>query len=122
MDEATKRAAAKIRAGVATLGARGQGRRYPEALKREVVAYLTARRKAGRGLKTASVELGIPERSIKLWSSTPRPSGKPAFVPMVVTAPAAERTTPEIVVHGPGGIRIEGLDLAALAELVRRLG
>ena len=121
MDEATKRAAGRIRAAVATISPRGQGRRYPEELKREVVAYLTARREAGRGLKTTSVELGIPERSIKLWSSTPRPSGKPAFVPMVVTAPSAERTAPEIVVHAPGGIRIEGLDLAALAEFVRRL-
>ncbi len=122
MDEATKRAAAGIRAVVAKIGPRGQGRRYPEALKREVVAYLTARREAGRGLKTTSVELGIPERSIKLWSSTPRASGQPSFVPMVVTAAVAERTAPEIVVHAPGGIKIEGLDLATLAELVRRLG
>lgn len=121
MDNATKRAATAIQAAVARLGPRGQGRRYPEALKREVLAYLAARREEGRGLKTTSVELGIPERSIKLWSNAPRPSGRPAFVPMVVTTPEAECTAPQIVVHAPGGIRIEGLDVAALAELVRRL-
>ena len=26
-----------------------------------------------------------------------------------------------LVVHGPGGLRVEGLDVAALAELLRRL-
>lgn len=110
-----------IRAAVAKLGPRGQGRRYPEALKREVVAYLAARREAGRGLKATSVELGIPERSIKLWSKAPRPSGRPAFVPMLVTPVAAEHPAPLIVVHAPGGIRIEGLDVPALADLVRRI-
>jgi len=121
MDNATKRTATAIRTAVAKLGPRGQGRRYPEALKRDVLAYLAARHEAGRGLKTTSVELGIPERSIKLWSSAPRPSGRPAFVPMVVTPLAAERPVPPIVVHAPGGIRIEGLDVSALADLVRRL-
>jgi hypothetical protein len=54
-------------------------RRYAEKLKRNVLAYLAERRTVGRGLKTTSAELVIPERPIKIWSSAPRPSSTPSF-------------------------------------------
>jgi hypothetical protein len=66
------------------------------------------------------VELGIPRRSLKLWSAAPRPSGSARFVAVTV-APSEAAPPSRIVVHGPGGLRIEGLDLAGLADLVRRL-
>ena len=123
MDTQTTRKASEIRAAVRALGTRGQGRRYPEALKREVLTYLAARRKEGRGLRTASVELGIPQRSNTLWSISPRPSYSPRFVPVKMdTTTAAEVPGPPLVVLGPAGVRIEGLDLAMLADLLRRLG
>jgi hypothetical protein len=118
--ETTKKAAA-IRAAIRELGKRGKGRRYPESVKREVIAYLTERRKVGRGLATTSAELGIPERSIKLWSSAPRPTTTPRFVAMTVGDAAEISPPPRIVVHAPGGVRIEGLDVAAVADLLRRL-
>lgn len=111
--------AGEIKAAVRRLGTRGAGRRYPEAVKREVLAYLGERRKEGRGYATVAAELGIPRRSLKLWSSTPRPSASPRFV--AVTVDAAPSSATGIVVHGPAGLRVEGLDLAALAELIRRL-
>jgi hypothetical protein len=123
MDKQTTRKAAEIRAAVRALGTRGQGRRYPEALKRKVLTYLAGRRKAGRGLRTASAELGIPQRSITLWSISPRPLSSPKFVPVTVDATtAAEVPEPRLVVLGPIGVRIEGLDVAMLADLLRRLG
>jgi hypothetical protein len=40
-----------------------------------------------------------------------------------VAAPMTTAATAmPIAVHGPRGLRIEGLDLAAVAELVRRVG
>ena len=39
----------------------------------------------------------------------------------VVAVPAVPLAAP-ILVHGPRGLRIEGLDIAAVAELVRRVG
>lgn len=116
----TKRAA-RIRTAIRALGTRGQGRRYPEPLKRDVLAYLAERRKAGRGLAATSVELGIPKRSIKLWSSSPRPSSTPTFVTMDVADAAKVPPALGVVVHAPGGVRIEGLDVASLADLLRRL-
>jgi transposase len=120
MDGETTKRAARIRAAVKSLGKRGPGRRYPETLKREVLAYLAERRRRGRGLATTSSELGIPERSIKLWAGAPRAPSAPAFVTMAVTE---ERDPPasRIVVHAPGGVRIEGLDAASVADLLRRL-
>jgi hypothetical protein len=121
MDAATARRAERIRLAVKGLGKRGPGRRYPEALKREVLAYLAERRKVGRGPATVAVELGIPERSVKLWSEAPRPSGAPTFVAMSVGTAANDASVPRIVVHGPTGVRVDGLDVAALADLLRRL-
>src|SRR6266496_3592056 len=109
MDTQTRKKAAEIRAAIRALGTRGQGRRYPAALKHDVLAYLAERRKVGRGLATTSSELGIPERSIKLWSSAPRPSGTPTFVAMALADAAEVSPAPRIVVHAPGGLRIEGL-------------
>lgn len=91
MDGQTMKTAARIRSAVKSLGKRGPGRRYPEAVNRDVLAYLAERRRAGRGIAATSTELGIPERSTKLWSGAPRPSSAPTFVPVTV-ATAAEDT------------------------------
>jgi hypothetical protein len=112
--------AAAIKAAVRKLGMRGAGRRYPETLKREVLAYLAERRKEGRGYATVSAELGIPRRSLKLWSAAPRQTANPRFVAMTI-GEAAPAPVSGIVVHAPGGLRIEGLDLGGLVELLRRL-
>jgi hypothetical protein len=42
---------------------------------------------------------------------------KPGFVPVTVV----DGPPDQIVVHGQHGVRVEGLDLARLAELLRRL-
>ena len=115
----TAKTAAELRAAVRALGTRGQGRRYPEALKRDVLAYLAERRKVGRGIATVSAEIGIPRKTLKLWAATPRTTAAPAFVSMTVVERDDDRRA--VVVHAPGGIRIEGLDVAAVADLLRRL-
>jgi hypothetical protein len=119
MDTITK-TAGELRAAVRALGTRGQGRRYPEALKRDVLAHLAERRKVGRGIATTSAEIGIPRKTLKLWAATPRAPGAPSFVPMTIVE--RDDRGRAIVVHAPGGIRIEGLDVVALADLLRRLG
>lgn len=121
MDTQTRKTAPEIRAAIRKLGPRGKGRRYPEELKRDVLAYLAERRRMGRGLTATSAELGIPERSLKIWSSAPRPSSVPSFIAMTLAGAPELRPASSIVVHTPGGVRIEGLDVAALADLLRRL-
>jgi hypothetical protein len=109
--------ASELRAAVRALGTRGQGRRYPEQVKRDVLAYLADRRKAGRGVRTVAQEVGIPWKTVKLWAAPPRPAPPPSFVPMKLVTESGREP---IVVHA-GPLRIEGLDVAALADLLRRL-
>lgn len=121
MDTQTTKTAAEIRATIRRLGPRGKGRRYPEELKRDALGYVAERRKVGRGLRTASAELGIPERSLHMWSSAPRSSSTPSFIAMTLADVPEPRPAGGIVVHAPGGVRVEGLDVASLADLLRRL-
>ncbi len=114
-----EKAAAEFRAAVRRAGPRGAGRRYPPALRRMAVDYFRRRRAAGTSVEAISRELGVKRHTIVGWTATPEVAAAPAFLPvhLVADAPAASR----IVVHGPGGVRVEGLDLAGVAELLRRL-
>lgn len=112
--------AAVFRVAVRRLGTRGVGRRYPEELKREALAFLGERRGEGVSIAGVAKELGLRERTLSLWAAAPRPTGKASFVPMAVVADAPP-TAPAIVVHARG-LRVEGLDVATLADLLRRLG
>jgi transposase-like protein len=111
--------AAVFRVAVRRLGTRGVGRRYPEELKREALGYLGERRRQGAGLGRAASELGVRKRTLRLWAIAPRPSRKATFVPMAVVGDGAP-SAGAIVVHARG-LRVEGLDVAALADLLRRL-
>lgn len=111
--------AAVFRVAVRRLGTRGVGRRYPEELKGEALAYLGDRRREGASIESVAKELGMRERTLTLWAAAPRPTGKAPFVPMELVADGAPIPT-AIVLHA-GGLRVEGLDVATLADLLRRL-
>ncbi|MGB8931784.1 MAG: hypothetical protein WCC48_11110 [Anaeromyxobacteraceae bacterium] len=109
--------AAAFREAVRRAGKRGPGKRYPAELRRRGAAYLKARQAAGAPLSAVLRELGVRRETLAGWSAPEEIAERPRFVPVaVVEAPAGR-----IVVHGPGGLRIEGLDVAGVAELLRRL-
>lgn len=113
-------AAAEFRAAVRRAGPRGAGRRYPPALRRVAVEYFRRRRAAGTTLAAISRELGVKRHTLVGWTVPPEVAPTvPSFVPVSIVGDAT--AAPRIVVHGPGGVRVEGLDLAAVAELLRRL-
>jgi hypothetical protein len=96
--------------------AEGRGRpRYPEALRQRVVAHVRDRRARGASLGLLANELGLAVPTLVRWSG-PRPAFRP-----VVVAPASPAAPGHLVVHGPGGLRVEGLTLEEAAELLRRL-
>lgn len=116
--------AEKLRTSIANADRSGAGRPYPLALRREVVAYVEARRRQGVGCVAAAREIGVSAFSVVRWRATLSPEGENGFRQVVLAAPIEITTSHEptrIVVLGPIGLRIEGLDLAALAELWRRL-
>lgn len=103
-----------IRKAVAELGGRGRGRAYPKDLRAEVVEYARTRRAAGIRLEALGIELGLPWRTIARWLPAVRAK---RFRRIEIVD--ARR---DLVVHGPHGLRVEGLDLDGVAELLRRLG
>ena len=67
--------------------------------------------------------MGLAGKSLRQWATSASEAPE-RFRPveMVQDKAAPARATPALVVHGPGGLRIEGLDVESLAVLLRRLG
>jgi transposase len=108
----------ELKRELSVLGPRGRGKPYPKGLLEKILSYTVARRRQGAELLTVGAELGISGNMLGRWLGARKAS--PRFERVQVAAgPAPTRT---LVVHGPRGLRIEGLDVGGVAELVRRLG
>jgi len=110
--------AAEFRLATRRLRSRGPGRRYPASMRQKAEEYLRTRRQAGVPVGLIARELGLGSGTLARWAAKHRGSTSVAFVPVKV---AAAPVGAGVVVHAPGGLRIEGLEVAALADLVRRL-
>jgi len=98
---------------------RGRGRPYPAPLRERVLATIDAQVARGASPRGVARALGIPQHTIDRWRER---QPEALFRPVVVEAQVAPaESASAVVVHGPRGLRIEGLDLATLAELLRRL-
>jgi hypothetical protein len=93
----------------------GVGRAYPVEIRERAVAFIERRRREGASEGTIGRELGISPMTFRRWAGR-RCSG---FVLATVDAPFAAPVG--VVVHGPRGLRIEGLDLEGVAALWERL-
>jgi hypothetical protein len=81
------------------------------------------RRVKGATMRVIANELGIAAETLRNWYRG-RPPRRPATavraVSIAVTRPAAT-TSRSVVVHGPTGLRIEGLDVSGIAALLKVL-
>ena len=94
--------------------ARRAGRRYPTALREAVLDHARKAKEAGKSDAALASELGMSLGTLQYWRATQR--GK--LVPVtVVEAPAP---TPGLVLEC-GRLRVHGLNLDVLTELLRRL-
>ena len=117
----------ELRTALARADRSGTGRPYPETLRREAVAYVEARCREGASRDTAARELGVSTVSVARWSMSLASSEEGSFRQVVVMSPCTVMAQGpgepgQLVVFGPHGMRIEGLDMAGVAELWRRLG
>lgn len=111
----------ELRVELSALGPRGRGRAYPKGLLEKLLSYTVARRRQGASIIEVAAEVGMNFRTLARWLGERKAT--PFGRVKVVAEPAASAAgAPMIIVHGPRGLRIEGLDLAAVAELVRRVG
>lgn len=108
--------AGQFRRAVAQRGPVGPRRRYTPELRAMAIAYAKERVGTGGGFKAIARELGVGRFTLRGWVASAEQSAQFRTVELTDDAPRDQ-----LVVHGPGGVRIEGLDLAGVAELLRRL-
>lgn len=105
---------------------RKPGWRYPAELRRIAMTYCEARRRAGVQQGEIAKELGIPSTTLSGWFKA-EAVGVAVTAPVarfhpIVVRPVEEVASSSLRVITPGGLRIEGLGLGQLFELVRAVG
>ena len=106
----------ELRRAVERVQSGGRGKRFPKPLRSKLIAYIRVRRQAGATLKTIASEIGIGFKTISRWLLEEHKG--PAFRRVQVVEQQPKR---RLTVHGPCGLRVEGMALEQLAELLRRL-
>jgi hypothetical protein len=98
----------------------GPQRRYPGALRAKIGQYAVGQRRAGVTAERVSKELGVSLPTLeRIMAET---KAQPMFQQVRLVESTQERgRTESVVVRGPGGIVIEGLNIAQLAILIRGL-
>ena len=89
-----------------------------ERFKRKALARWRLLAASGVSLDQAALEIGVTAAELRAWSRGMEVEA-PLFVPVQVAVDSAERRA--IVVVLGDGMRVEGLTVADVAELVRRL-
>ena len=112
-------ARSELQQELSKLGPRGRGRSYPRGLMGKLLSYTVARRRQGAKLVEVAAELGMKSHTLSRWLGEKRPSA--SFERVEVIAPAAPSPARKVIVYGPRGLRVEGLELSEVAELVRRV-
>lgn len=110
--------AVELREALATAERRGAGMPYPEPLRQAAMAYWREREGQGGSLRQVALELGLSSVTLTRWSR--RGAKSTAGFRAIEIVGETVRVT-KVVVHGPRGVRVEGLMVAEIAELFERL-
>ena len=95
---------------------RGKRRHYPEQLRQRIVDYVREQRAAGVALKSIAQVVGVSSTLLHRWDI--KRIGKFCRVELG----AAPTRASGCVLHAPHGVRVEGLAVDQLADILRRLG
>ena len=108
----------RIQQAVSALTA-GAQRRYPAQLRSRIAEYSRDRIEAGVALSRVCSELGVSHPTlVRILDGRPAPMRR---VRVARTKAAKIESRVALVVSGPGGLVIEGLDVDGVAALVRAL-
>ena len=105
-----------LRAELEKHGPARRGRKVPHHLRVSIAEFTAARRALGDSMTSIARELGLNVETLQRWM--PLASAPAAFVPVRVSTPNSGSFA---VVHSRTGVRVEGLGLADVVELLRRL-
>src|SRR2546426_8986218 len=100
----------------------GPATRYPKQLRRQALAYASRRRAAGHSLKSIARGLGLRPQLLFYWQKKASSNRlrRVKIAPVQDTRATPVETGPVVLVT-PRGLRVEGLDVNRLAELLRAL-
>lgn len=97
-----------------------RGRHFPPHLRRAAVAYWKDARQRGISRYRISQALGMNLTTLVRWAgNSGSPGGTAALRPVQVVEAPPMADASRIVVHTSSGLRIEGLDIQGLAELLK---
>jgi transposase len=117
--------AEKFRRQVLERGGVGPRTRYTAEQRQEAVAYVRARQQQGASIEEAARELGMSSWTLSRWGSAARRAqqepARAALVPVEVKPARSAARGGALVVHGPGGVRVEGLSVEDAVALLRGL-
>lgn len=127
-----------LRESIAEAAARGGAQGVPHDLRRQVVEFTAAERRAGRTARSTATALGVHESTLCRWTresgarergaASPRKGDAFRAVRVATTPARAAIATAALspvatlrVAHAPSGLVIDGLDVDALGRLLRSL-
>jgi transposase-like protein len=114
--------AAEFREAVRRHGGRGPRGKYTAELREQAVAYLRCREAAGARPTTVAKELGVDKRALKAWADAMgNDAPAPTFHPVELIATTQQPSAGRLTLHGPGGLRVEGLTVPELVTVLRGL-
>ena len=120
--------AEQLREALATVERKGAGRPYPVSLRQAAMEYCHQREQQGANINGIALELGVSTTSLMRWSRKAAKSAEGFRAVELVVEPESHvavskpaRLAAGVSVHGPRGLRVEGLTIAELAELIDRL-
>ena len=93
--------------------------RFPVNVRRDALVYARQRRAAGSTLNRIASDLGVATNTLQRWLKLD-PGKKFRRVSVRGTRPAGV-TKASLVLHGPAGVRVEGLDPQSVAAILRAL-
>jgi transposase-like protein len=97
-------------------GGKRKRRQYPTELRQKIIDYVREQRASGAQLKSIGERIGVSPTLLHRWEL--RRVGK--FRRVEVSAPPASSS--RHVLHAPHGVRVEGLEVQELVDILRRLG
>jgi len=107
----------KLKERVDALG-EGRSRRYSDTMKVELLDAVGVLRERGESWDRVADALGVSCETLRRWWHESRGDRGTRLVPVQVAHTSAGNVG---VVVTPSGMRVEGLDVAAMAELLRAL-
>ncbi|MFQ5757619.1 MAG: hypothetical protein ACE5H7_16195 [Acidiferrobacterales bacterium] len=99
-------------------GQSGTRTRYSAILRREVLRYTRRRRESGMSIRGIASELGLRAQLLQYWVEKSVPG---RFRAVRIAAPRPVPAATGVVLVTAAGTRVEGLDVASVARLLREL-